>query len=84
MWEGGVCEECSVPVWGEGWEVVCVMYSEVPLLYSKFMRTECLNSRFVFDTPLPISRLVEAVGDSIQILVPLVLSLHFTSVNYTL
>jgi len=35
------------------------------LFCSKFMRTECLNSRFVFDTPLPISRLVAAVGDSI-------------------
>jgi len=34
-------------------------------MLGKFMRTECLNSRFVFDTPLPISRLVAAVGDSI-------------------
>ena len=32
---------------------------------SKFMRTECLNSRYVFDMPLPLSRLVSAVGDSI-------------------
>ena len=34
-------------------------------LLCKFMRTECLNSRYVFDLPLPISRLVSSVGDSI-------------------
>ena len=33
--------------------------------YSKFMRTECLNSRYVYDRPFPVSRLVSAVGNSI-------------------
>lgn len=32
--------------------------------YSTFMRTECLNSKFVFDAPLPTARLVSALGDS--------------------
>ena len=32
------------------------------------MRTECLNSRYVFDMPLPVSRLVAAIGDSILLL----------------
>jgi 20S proteasome subunit alpha 6 len=36
---------------------------------SKFMRTECLNSKYVFDTPLPTARLVAAVGDSMWMLV---------------
>ena len=30
------------------------------------MQTECLNSRYVFDAALPVSRLVAAVGDSIH------------------
>merc|ERR1711871_1342566 len=34
---------------------------------SKFMRTECLNHRFTFDTPLPIGRLVSTVADKSQI-----------------
>ncbi len=34
-------------------------------LLCRFMRTECLNSRYVFDRPMPVSRLVGAVGDSI-------------------
>jgi len=34
---------------------------------SKFMRTECLNNRYVFDTPLPINRLVAMVGSKSQI-----------------
>ena len=29
------------------------------------MRTECLNSRYVYDRPFPVSRLVTAVGNSI-------------------
>lgn len=33
----------------------------------KFMQTECLNSRYVFDLPLPVSRLVSAVGDKMQV-----------------
>jgi 20S proteasome subunit alpha 6 len=35
-------------------------------LLCKFMRTECLNSRYVFNTPLPLSRLVSAVGNKMQ------------------
>eukprot|EP00128_Syssomonas_multiformis_P013934 Colp12_sorted_trinity150504_noHs@8044 len=34
---------------------------------SKFMRNECLNSRFVYDSLLPVSRLVTAVGDKTQV-----------------
>lgn len=37
----------------------------------KFMRTECLNSRYAFNTPLQIFRLVSAVGNSILTIVPL-------------
>ena len=40
-------------------------------LLCKFMRTECLNSRYVFENPLPVSRLVAAVGDSIHPLIML-------------
>ena len=29
------------------------------------MRQECLDSRFVFDRPLPVSRLVSLIGSSI-------------------
>ena len=70
---GGVQCACVEREWevlylGEG---VCVcVWRKFLLFCSKFMRTECLNSRFVFDTPLPISRLVEAVGDSIQTPLP--------------
>lgn len=32
---------------------------------SNFMRQECLDSRFVFDRPLPTSRLVSLIGSSI-------------------
>lgn len=31
------------------------------------MRTECLNSRYAYDTALPISRLVSMVGSKSQI-----------------
>ncbi|XP_013393501.1 proteasome subunit alpha type-1 [Lingula anatina] len=34
---------------------------------SRFMRTECLNNRYAFDTPLPISRLVGMIGSKSQI-----------------
>ena len=33
--------------------------------FSKFMRSECLNSKYAYDTPLPIARLVGAISDSI-------------------
>ncbi len=36
-------------------------------LLSKFMRTECLNSRYAFDTPLPVSRLVGMIGNKSQV-----------------
>ncbi|XP_071476834.1 proteasome subunit alpha type-1-like [Diadema antillarum] len=36
-------------------------------LLSKFMRTECLNSRYAYDTPLPVSRLVAQIGNKSQI-----------------
>ena len=31
---------------------------------SKFMRNQCLNHKFVYDSDLPISRLVHTVADS--------------------
>ena len=31
------------------------------------MRTECLNNKYVYDTPLPINRLVAMVGSKSQI-----------------
>eukprot|EP00057_Strongylocentrotus_purpuratus_P016147 XP_011670621.1 PREDICTED: proteasome subunit alpha type-1-like [Strongylocentrotus purpuratus] len=34
-------------------------------MLSKFMRTECLNSRYAYETPLPVSRLVSEIGNSI-------------------
>ncbi|OBS80322.1 hypothetical protein A6R68_21474, partial [Neotoma lepida] len=34
-------------------------------LLCNFMRQECLDSRFVFDRPLPVSRLVSLIGSSI-------------------
>ncbi|XP_067945550.1 proteasome subunit alpha type-1-like [Watersipora subatra] len=36
-------------------------------LLCKFMRTECLNNRYVYETPLPINRLVAMVGSKSQI-----------------
>ena len=38
------------------------------------MRTECLNSKFLYDEALPVSRLVAAVGSSI-------LSIHLRRYN---
>ena len=35
------------------------------LFFSKFMRTECMNSRYAYDKPLPVSRLVNMVANSI-------------------
>ncbi|XP_050394015.1 proteasome subunit alpha type-1 [Patella vulgata] len=34
---------------------------------SNFMRSECLNSRYAYDTPLPVSRLVAMLGSKSQI-----------------
>ncbi|XP_072045370.1 proteasome subunit alpha type-1-like [Amphiura filiformis] len=36
-------------------------------LLSKFMRTECLNSRYAYDTALPVTRLVASIGSKSQI-----------------
>jgi len=36
-------------------------------LLSKYMRTECLNSRYAYGCPLPVSRLVALVGNKSQI-----------------
>lgn len=36
-------------------------------LLSKFMRSECLNSRYAYDTALPVSRLVTSIGSKSQI-----------------
>lgn len=36
-------------------------------LLSKFMRSECLNSKYAYDTPLPVSRLVSMIGNKSQI-----------------
>ncbi|KAL6480674.1 hypothetical protein MHYP_G00117070 [Metynnis hypsauchen] len=36
-------------------------------LLCNFMRQECLDSRFVFDRPLPVSRLVTLIGSKTQI-----------------
>lgn len=35
---------------------------------SNYMRSECLNSRYAYDQPLPISRLVSSIGNKSQIL----------------
>eukprot|EP00744_Colponema_vietnamica_P000879 GILI01001520.1.p1 GENE.GILI01001520.1~~GILI01001520.1.p1 ORF type:complete len:290 (+),score=90.80 GILI01001520.1:88-870(+) len=35
-------------------------------LLSKYMRNECLNHKFVYDSPLPVSRLVTSIGDKSQ------------------
>eukprot|EP01134_Creolimax_fragrantissima_P003797 CFRG3797T1 len=34
---------------------------------TKFMRSECLNNKYVFDCPVPTSRLVATLGDKAQI-----------------
>uniref|UniRef100_A0A4W3IUC2 Proteasome subunit alpha type-1 n=1 Tax=Callorhinchus milii TaxID=7868 RepID=A0A4W3IUC2_CALMI len=36
-------------------------------LLCNFMRQECLDSRFVFDRPLPVSRLVSQIGSKTQV-----------------
>ncbi|XP_074644253.1 proteasome subunit alpha type-1-like [Tubulanus polymorphus] len=36
-------------------------------LLSKYMRTECLNSRFAYDSPLPVNRLVGMLGTKSQV-----------------
>jgi 20S proteasome subunit alpha 6 len=35
-------------------------------MLGKFMRTECLNSRYLYNMALPVSRLVAAVGSKLQ------------------
>uniref|UniRef100_A0A8C5Y028 Proteasome subunit alpha type n=1 Tax=Microcebus murinus TaxID=30608 RepID=A0A8C5Y028_MICMU len=47
-------------------------------LLCNFMRQECLDSRFVFDRPLPVSRLVSLIGKITNLLqIILFLILHF-------
>lgn len=36
-------------------------------LLSKFMRTECYNSRYAYDAPLPVARLVAMIGSKSQV-----------------
>jgi 20S proteasome subunit alpha 6 len=36
-------------------------------LLCKYMRTECMNSRYAYDTELPVSRLVAMIGNKSQI-----------------
>jgi 20S proteasome subunit alpha 6 len=36
-------------------------------LLSKYMRTECLNSKYAYDAPMPVSRLVSMIGNKSQI-----------------
>ncbi|ESN95225.1 hypothetical protein HELRODRAFT_151021, partial [Helobdella robusta] len=36
-------------------------------LLSKYMRTECYNSRYAYDTPMPVSRLVAMIGTKSQV-----------------
>uniref|UniRef100_A0A672L3J5 Proteasome subunit alpha type-1-like n=1 Tax=Sinocyclocheilus grahami TaxID=75366 RepID=A0A672L3J5_SINGR len=49
-------------------KVFCHQYLTASLfLKSNFMRQECLDSRFVFDRPLPVSRLVSLIGSKTQI-----------------
>lgn len=33
----------------------------------RYMRNECLNHRFVFDSPMPLGRLVRQVADKAQV-----------------
>ncbi|GAB1292573.1 Proteasome subunit alpha type-1 [Apodemus speciosus] len=39
-------------------------------LLCNFMRQECLDSRFVFDRPLPVSRLVSLIGSTSETQIP--------------
>jgi hypothetical protein len=50
---------------------------------SKYMRNECLNHRFVYDSPLPINRLVAQVADSTTLFLSLILS-HSHSHSHSL
>ena len=36
--------------------------------FSNYMRSECLNSRYAYDQPFPVSRLVANVGNSILVI----------------
>lgn len=48
-------------------------------LLSRFMRTECLNHKFTYETPIPIERLVAKVADSLLFFAPIpLLHLSFT------
>lgn len=36
-------------------------------ILSRYMRTECMNNRYVFDCPLPVNRLISQIGNKMQI-----------------
>ncbi len=33
-------------------------------ILSRFMRNECLNNKYAYDSPMPVSRLVSLIGNS--------------------
>ena len=33
-------------------------------IFSRFMRNECLNSKYAYNSPMPVSRLVSLIGNS--------------------
>lgn len=39
-------------------------------ILSRYMRNECINHRFVYESALPVSRLVRQVADKSQVRVP--------------
>ena len=47
------------------WRVIHKLFLCFFFFISKFMRSECRLSKYVYDRRLPVSRLVSAVGDSI-------------------
>lgn len=50
-------------------------------ILSRFMRNECLNSKYAFNAPMPVSRLVSLIGSSMfsLILINFLLSTAFNS-----
>lgn len=42
-----------------------LMWLSMLFFSSKYMRTECLNSRYAYDQPLPVAKLVSLIGSSI-------------------
>jgi 20S proteasome subunit alpha 6 len=48
-------------------------------ILSRFMRNECLNNKYAYDSPMPVSRLVSSIGNSMELFVVLFISLDFIS-----